>query len=131
MSTGVVAFNVAKKQSEAISNSNNRVVYLVVVAQDGTETSMYHGQWRKPTEQSEVDSMITQIKSDSSTMTAVQTSLDQIATNAANVNVKENIKKLEEATSTSIKTKAVTPVVNKFGMASPKAINPNSSNSKR
>ena len=41
------------------------------------------------------------------------------------------IKKLEEATSTSIKTKAVTPVVNKFGMASPKAINPNSSNSKR
>ena len=131
LSTGVVAFNVAKKQSEAISNSNNRVVYLVVVAQDGTETSMYHGQWRKPTEQSEVDSMITQIKSDSSTMTAVQTSLDQIATNAANVNVKENIKKLEEATSTSIKTKAVTPVVIKFGMASPKAINPNSSNSKR
>jgi hypothetical protein len=130
LSTGIIAFNVAKKQSEAISNSTNRVVYLVAVAQDGTETSMYHGQWRKPTEQSEVDSMITQIKADSATNTAVQTSLNQIAANTLSFNIAESVKNLEEITSTPIKTKAVPPVVNKFGMAAPKAINPNSSNSK-
>lgn len=130
LSTGVIAFNVAKKQSEAISNSTNRVVYLVAVAQDGTETSMYHGQWRKPTEQSEVDAMIAQVKSDSATTTAVQTSLNQIAANTAAFNIAEGVKNLQEITSTAIKTKAVPPVVNKFGMAAPKAINPNSSNSK-
>ena len=130
LSTGVIAFNVAKKQSESISNSKNRVVYLVAVAQDGTETSMYHGEWRKPTEQSEVDAMISQIKADSATTTAVQTSLNQITANTLNINIAQDIKNLQEASATPIKTKAVPPVVNKFGVAKPKAINPNSSNSK-
>jgi hypothetical protein len=128
LSTGVIAFNVSKKQSETISNSKNRVLHLVSVSKDGTETSMYHGQWRKPAEQSEVDAMIESIRKDSATITAVQSSLDQIKVNTLNTNIKQDLKKLEQLTSTAIKTKAVAPVVNKFGIAKPKAINPNSNN---
>jgi hypothetical protein len=128
LSTGVIAFNVAKKQSEAISSSSNRVVYLIAVAQDGTETAMYHGQWRKPTEQAEVDAMIDSIKAESASAESIQSSLDDISQATRRINLDLELKNLQQNTSTAIKSKAVTPVVNRFGVPKPKAINPNSTN---
>jgi hypothetical protein len=128
LSTGIIAFNIAKKQSEAVSNSSNRVVYLVAVAQDGTETSMYYGEWRKPTEQAEVDAMITSVKSEAVSANAIQSSLDEIKANQLNINVVQDIKNIQETISTAIKPKAIAPIVNKFGVAKPKAITPNSTN---
>lgn len=128
LSTGVIAFKIGKKQSEIISSSSNRVIYLIAVAQDGTETSMYHGQWRKPTEQSEVDAAIDAVKAESASAEAIQSSLNQINENTRRINIDREIKSLQQNVSTTIKSKAVTPVVNKFGVAKPKAINPNSTN---
>lgn len=127
LSTGVIAFNVSKKDSEAIIQSASRTVYLVSVAQDGTQTLIYNGEWRKPTEQADVDSAIALAKEESNQAITVQTKLDEIATTTAS-------KETEQATSISkelgpTKGTAIAPVVNKFGVKTAKSIQPNSSNS--
>jgi hypothetical protein len=89
---------------------------------------MYYGEWRKPTEQAEVDAMITSVKSEAVSANAIQSSLDEIKANQLNINVVQDIKNIQETISTAIKPKAIAPIVNKFGVAKPKAITPNSTN---
>lgn len=126
LSTGTMAFNVSKKDSETIFQSNLRTVYLVSVSQDGKETLIYSGEWRKPTEQAEVDAAIAAAKEEATTAVAVQTTLTEIQTTvteaantAANVTVSVN---------KPIKTVAVAPVVNQFGIPKAKAIRPDATN---
>ena len=127
LSTGVIAFNVSKKDSEAILQSASRTVYLVSVAQDGTQTLIYNGEWRKPTEQSDVDSAISLAREESNQAVTVQTKLDEIAATTAS-------KETTQATVSSkdlgpTKGTAVAPVVNRFGVKTSRSIQPNSSNS--
>jgi hypothetical protein len=127
LSTGVIAFNVSKKDSEAILQSASRTVYLVSVAQDGTQTLIYNGEWRKPTEQSDVDSAISLAREESNQAVTVQTKLDEIAATTASKETAQATVSSKELGPT--KGTAVAPVVNRFGVKTSRSIQPNSSNS--
>lgn len=126
LSTGLIAFNVSKKDSESIFNSNNRTVYLVSVSQDGKETLMYTGEWRRPTEQSDVDSAIALIIEESNVQNETQTALDEIAN-------KPQIAKLPGKLIRDlapVKGRATPSVANKFGIKQSRSIKTNSKNAK-
>jgi hypothetical protein len=113
LSTGQITFNIAKTQSESILKSKNRTVYLVSVSQDGRETLMYFGEWRKPSEQKEVDEAIAEAKRDAES---------KLNTNSILENIKDKLNKINISTLSSnaqevspIKEKAITPIVNRFG----------------
>ena len=127
LSTGQITFNIAKKDSEAISNSSNRTLYLVSVSQDGRETLMYTGEWRKPSEQADVDAAIAQAKKDSRSKRDTTSILNGIKDRLALIN------KLDLANNANlrfnIKNKGEAPVVNRFGVPGSKSIRTNGSNS--
>jgi hypothetical protein len=127
LSTGQVTFNIAKKDSESITSSSNRTLYLVSVSQDGRETLMYTGEWRTPSEQADVDAAIAQAKADATSkkdtaaiLASIKERMDLITKfNLANkVELRSNIKNRGEA-----------PIVNRFGIAGSKSILTNGSNS--
>ena len=120
LSTGLISFTVSKQDSESILKSNNRTVYLVSVSQDGTETLIYSGEWRKTTEQSDVDAAITAAKTKANSNSNIQTSLDNIAALMTSGGSKASIQLAADLT--QIKSKAVTSTVNRFGVANAKSI---------
>lgn len=122
--SGIIAFNVSKKDSETILQSASRIVYLISAAQDGTETLIYSGEWRKTSEQADVDAAMNVAKEQSESNKTVQKTLDDIAKTSkekdgqtAEVNI---------SASRPIKGIAVAPVVNRFGVSKAKSIKPNS-----
>lgn len=126
LSTGIIAFNVSKKDSETIIQSQSRAVYLVSVAQDGTETLIYNGEWRKPIEQADVDAAIALAREESNQAAQVQTKLDEISAITETKEAQQattSVKEMGPTTGT-----AIAPVVNKFGVKTSKSILPNSNN---
>lgn len=122
LSSGIVAFKISKKDSESILQSAKRLMYIVSLGQDGTETLIYNGEWRTSGEQDQVTAAIDAAKAEAAAAVQIQSALDQIKANSLTAETKDtNIDK-------SIKKKAVTPVVNKFGVAKPQSIIPNSTN---
>lgn len=129
LSTGVVAFNVSKKDSVKILESyNSRTVYLVSVSQTGVETLIYSGEWRKVSEQQEVEAAILAAKEESNSMSQIQTSLNEISQKLDSNQVKEETVKLQDLGQT--KGVGLSPVVNKFGIKESKSIKTNSKNTK-
>jgi hypothetical protein len=126
LSTGTISFTVSKQQSSSILKSTIKTVYLVSVSQNGNETLMYSGEWRNSTEQSDVDSAIVDAKSSSSASASIQSTLDQINSNIAATDIKQTTESIKSTR--SVKSVAVSPVVNKFGIATPSTISPNSNN---
>jgi len=126
LSTGVVAFNVSKKESEAIIGSKNKTVYITSVAQDGKETFMYSGEWRKPSEQSDVDAAVNSIIAESNKEKNLQSILDKI--NAANLSKSTELEKASANSVSPILNKGVAPTVNRFGVKSGKSIQTSNKN---
>jgi hypothetical protein len=126
LSTGLIAFNVSKKDSESIFNSNERTVYLVSVSQDGRETLMYTGEWRRPTEQSDVDSAIASIREESNVQNETQTTLDTIANKQPVVRLPGKL--IRDLV--TIKGRATASVANKFGVKQSRSIKTNLKNTK-
>jgi hypothetical protein len=129
LSTGQLAFNVSKKESESITQSKNRTIYLVSVSQYGRETLMYTGEWRKPSEQADVDAAVAQARKDAaqskdikSLLTGIRNRIDKLA--GANTS-----SKISEAG--PVKPVGVVPVVNKFGTPNPKSILTNNRTTKK
>lgn len=129
LSSGEVVFNIAKKDSDSILQSSKQVCYLTSVAQDGTETLIYSGEWRRASEQSEVDAAIESARQEAilreqtnSKLSDIEAKIDALAetTNISASNMLPNIN--------SISDSASAPVVNKFGVANPTSIKPTSSN---
>lgn len=128
LSTGQVTFNVAKKDSEAITNSSNRTVYLVSVSQDGRETLMYTGEWRKPSEQADVDSAIAQAKADATAKKDLTKILTGIKNRMSLITKLDLANKVDLRS--NVKNKGEAPVVNRFGVTGSKSIRTNGTNSK-
>ena len=126
LSTGTISFTVSKQQSSSILKSTIKTVHLVSVSQNGNETLMYSGEWRNSTAQSDVDSAILDAKSASSASASIQSTLDQINSNIAATDIKQTTESIKSTR--SVKSVAVSPVVNKFGIATPSTISPNSNN---
>ena len=126
LSTGVIAFTVSKKDSETILQAQNRTAYLISVGQDGTETLIYTGEWRKATEQSDIDLAIATAKEEGNALAQLQSTLNEIK---AQTLVKDTASSV--IPNTIIKKTAVAPVVNKFGVPLPQRVSPNSANAGR
>jgi hypothetical protein len=128
LSTGELMFNINKNDAETIMKSVNQTVYITSVSQLGDENLMYTGEWRRPAQQSDVDSAIEQAKIDAgerenreSTIAELQAKIEKIAADA-------NKKKYSISRNSKIKKKGIASVVNRIGMPNPKKIKTNVSN---
>jgi hypothetical protein len=128
LSTGQVTFNIAKKDSEAVLNSSNRTLYLISVSQDGRETLMYTGEWRKPSEQADVDAAIAQAKADAASKKDTSSILNGIRDRISLITKLDLANKVDLRS--NVKNKGEAPVVNRFGVAGSKSIRTSGSNSK-
>jgi len=120
LSTGQITFNIAKKESESVTNSKNRTLYVVSVSQDGRETLMYTGEWRKPSEQSDVDAAIAQAKADAAAKKDLTKILGGIKDRLSLI-TKLDLANKVDARST-VKGKGEAPIVNRFGVTDSKSI---------
>ena len=127
LSTGQVTFNIAKKDSEAVLNSSNRTLYLISVSQDGRETLMYTGEWRKPSEQADVDAAIAQAKADAASKKDTSSILNGIRDRISLITKLDLANKVDLRS--NVKNKGEAPVVNRFGVAGSKSIRTSGSNS--
>jgi hypothetical protein len=126
LSTGQLAFNVSKQDSETILKSKNRTVYLVSVAQDGTETLIYSGEWRKPSEQKDIDDAIALAKSKVNSNKTKEDLLSGISMSILSGLSKQSVG--AASGKSQVSALGVAPIVNKFGLSKPSAIQPNSQN---
>jgi hypothetical protein len=134
-SAGEIVFNIPTESSEQILQSNDRNFYITAVAEDGTETLMYNGEWRKPSEQNEVEDAIAAAREAAESKNQTQLKITEI---------NEKYKELERITlqkkprpSTNIanipgfvskKLSKTISTVNRFGMKSPNKIRSNRGN---
>lgn len=129
LSTGQLTFNISKKDSEAILASTKRSVYIISVAQDGRETLIYSGEWRNASEQLDIDLAINDAKSAAQTRVDTASALAQIQDKLDAVANSDASAKVTDADS-SVKSTAVTPIVNRFGVPGAKSISPTAKNTK-
>ena len=126
LSTGVIVFNISKKDSEAILKSNSRITYLVSVSQDNRETLIYSAQWRNSSEYADVELAIKTAKEEANTSSQIQATLNEINQNIQNATVEQST--IDSEAYRSAKALGVPSVVNKFGISAPSRIQPNAFN---
>jgi hypothetical protein len=61
-SIGELMFKVPQSDAEILINSDTREWYITLVAADNTETALYSGFWRDPTEKADVDANIERVR---------------------------------------------------------------------
>ena len=129
-----IVFNIPSSSSEEILQSDNRNFYITSVGQDGTETLMYNGEWRKPSEQADVEDAIAAAKEAANARNNIESKITEIEeklkaqtakiqTSTVLLNNLKNIPGLV----TKKPTKAIS-TVNRFGMKSPSKIRSNRGN---
>jgi hypothetical protein len=126
LSTGIIAFNVSKKDSEAIIPSAKRTVYMIAASQDGKETLIYTGEWRRPDEQADIDLAIETAKAEADQVNQIHSTLNTINQNIVSKDIAATTELMKP--SKAIKDVGVSPVVNRFGVKQSKSIQPNSKN---
>jgi hypothetical protein len=130
LSTGTLVFNLAKKDAKAVLSSTIRTVSLVSVSQDRKQTLIYSGEWRKSSEQADVDAAIAEAVENSKTNQLVQDTLNEILKkNTDNLDATSISTAIKEV-ATRTKAEAIVPTVNKFGVVYSKGIQVTSSNLK-
>lgn len=128
LSTGEVAFKISAKDSEEILKSKSRTVYLTSSSQEGTETLVYTGEWRKAIEQDEVDAKIKEAKSESDLIKKQEQRIKDLETKIRKLTLESRTNSFNMSDISKVKKKAAPPVVNRIGMTSPKKIKTNTSN---
>ena len=125
LSTGVINFKVSKKDSEVISKSIKQTVYITSVSQDGQETLIYTGEWRRPNQQQDIDDAINKAKLAANSTSSIEASLSTI------------VEKLDMTSTPTFadgtqidltQEVAVVPMVNRFGIPNSRSINVNYKN---
>ena len=133
-SQGEITFNIPGESSEEIINSTDRTFYITALAEDGTETLMYTGEWRKPSEQDEVDLAIQQAREDAESFLKTESKITEIENKLKIISNAQLVKK-QVLTSKAIipgfvgkKTSKSISTVNRFGMKTPSKIKTNRGN---
>lgn len=126
LSTGVIVFNISKKDSEAILKSDSRITYLVSVSQDNRETLIYSAQWRKSSEYADVELAIKTAKDEANASSQIQSTLNEINQNIQNTTVAQST--IDSEAYRAAKALGVPSIVNKFGVSAPSTIQPNAFN---
>jgi len=128
LASGEISFKVSKVDSSTIFKSNDRTMYITSVSQEGTETLMYTGEWRKPTQQADVDAAIKAAKAAYSDIENREAKITDLENKIATLVANEDKKKFSITRNNVIKKKAVAPAVNRYGMPSPNKIRTQVSN---
>lgn len=135
LSSGEIVFNIPTESSEEIIQSSDRSFYITTVAQDGTETLMYNGEWRKTSEQSDVDDAIAEAKAEAELQNQTTTKINEIVDKYKDLESKQ-VRKRPKLVSNKAKipgyvnrraSKSVS-TVNRFGMKTPTRIRTNRGN---
>jgi hypothetical protein len=135
LSSGEIVFNIPTESSEEIIQSTDRSFYITTVAQDGTETLMYNGEWRKTSEQSDVDDAIANAKAEAELQNQTTTTINEIVDKYKDLESKQ-VRKRPKLVSNKAKipgyvnkraSKSVS-TVNRFGMKTPTRIRTNRGN---
>jgi hypothetical protein len=132
LSNGEIIFNIPASSSEEILQSSNRNFYITSVAQDGTETLIYNGEWRNPSEQNDVDIAIANVKEEADNqietkLTEIDIKLDKLslAKTVKNVNLFKRNFKIDIPGFVKKYAKNGSSTVNRFGMKWPTSIKTN------
>jgi antitoxin component of RelBE/YafQ-DinJ toxin-antitoxin module len=128
LSNGEVAFTVPTKDSEQIVKSIKKTVYLTSVAQEGTETLLYTGEWRDSANQSDIDTAISSAKNEVDTIKNREDKITSLEAKLKTIEADLTKKKFDTSRNKQVKKKAAPSVVNRIGMPSPKKIRTNTSN---
>lgn len=127
LAIGEISFKVSKKQSESIVTSNKKTIYLTSVAQEGTETLMYSGEWRLSKDQAEVNSAISEAREESEARQSKENQITELEAKISDLQNNDS-EKLDASNISPVKKIAPASVVNKIGMKNPKKIRTNISN---
>lgn len=135
LSSGEIIFNVPTDSSEEILQSEDRNFYITSFAEDGTETLMYNGEWRKPSEQDEVEDAIAEAKEAAEAKNQTDSKITEIEENYKQLAQKNILKKPNFTKGLSKipgyvgkKNSKAVSTINRFGMKSPTRIKTNRSN---
>lgn len=130
LAIGELMFNVSKEDSEAIVDSTKKSMYITSIAQDGTETLMYSGEWRLSSEQKDVDDAIETARTEAEEVQSSQDKITELETKITDLENNDS-EKLDNSNISPIKKTATASVVNKIGMKNPKKIKTDVSNAGR
>ena len=128
LSTGEISFTVAQTDSEAIYKSSKQVFYLTSVSQDDTETLMYNGEWRRPSQQTEVTSAIKEAVVEVAEIDNRESKISELEAKINELIIRENKRKFTISRNSIVKKKATPAAVNRYGMPNPKKIRTEVSN---
>ena len=128
LSTGEISFRISAKDSSEILKSKNRTVYLTSTSQEGTETLIYTGEWRKSIEQSDVDAKIKEAKAESDLIKQQSDRIKELEAKLRQLQAGSEAVFFDISKNKQVKKKAAPPVVNRIGMIDPKKIKTNTSN---
>lgn len=129
LASGVISFNVSKNESKNILSSRDKTMYITSVAQDDSESLLYTGQWRKATEQADVDAAVSAAKEEAAERQKLEQKLADYEAKLARLEKQNEIEKKKKSKSYFIKKRAVASVVNRRFSRKPKTIKTNTSNS--
>ena len=129
LASGVISFNVSKNESKNILSSKDKTMYITSVAQDDSESLLYTGQWRKATEQADVDAAVSAAKEEAAERQKLEQKLADYEAKLARLEKQNEIEKKKKSKSYFLKKRAVASVVNRRFSRKPKTIKTNTSNS--
>ena len=127
LAIGELMFNISKQDAEAVVDSTKKVTYITSIAQDGTETLMYSGEWRLASEQKDVDEAIATARTEAEAIQSSETKITELETKISTLENNDS-EKLDNTNISPIKKTATASVVNKLGMKDPKKIKTDVSN---
>lgn len=122
LAQGIISFNVTKKDGKSILSSLTQTVYITSIAQDKSENLLYTGEWRRATEQSDVDSAILEARNEADERDNREQALAAIEAKIAKLEKRSNQAKRDKLRSYFIKRRAVASVVNRRFSKLPKSI---------
>jgi hypothetical protein len=128
LSTGEISFRISAKDSSEILKSNSRTIYITSTSQEGTETLMYTGEWRKAVEQSDIDAKIKEARAESDLIKQQASRIKELEDKLNTLQNSQSSEAFKVSESRPIKKKAIAPAVNRIGMRNPKKIKTNTSN---
>jgi len=129
LASGILTFLVSKGDSKNILSSDNQTVYITSVSQDNSESLLYTGEWRKATQQSDVDAAVSAAKNEAEERQQLEQKLADYEAKLEKLEKYNEIQKKKKSRSWFIKKRGVASVVNRRFSKMPKTIKTNVSNS--
>lgn len=121
LSTGELMFNISKENSEKILASNDRTFYITSISQDGSESLLYSGEWRKSSEQSDVDSAVGEAKEEADYIATTEAKIRELE-QQIRILRKTNIALQRGSRFSTFSKKGKPSIVNKIGLRNPKGV---------